>query len=110
MNALSVIRVSIESKKLMLNQFCQENGFSIFDYYVDDDFSGLHFQRPGFQKMPQDMEERIRIMPPAVSLLLRASMAPGMVMCRIYKATWAKSLTQMERWLYNISALREARC
>ena len=33
--------------------------------------------------------------------LLRTSKAPGMVMCRIYKAASAKSLTQMERWLYN---------
>ena len=72
--------VSIETQKMMLSQFCQENGFSIFDYYVDDGFSGLHFQRPGFQKMLHDMEEKkemiakyhshwIIIMSSAVSLL-----------------------------------------
>ena len=48
--------VSIETQKMMLSQFCQENGFSIFDYYVDDGFSGLNFQRPGFQKMLEDVE------------------------------------------------------
>ena len=41
---------------MMLTQFCQENGFSIFDYYVDDGFSGLNFQRPGFRKLPEDVE------------------------------------------------------
>ena len=40
----------------MLSQFCQENGFSIFDYYVDDGFFGLNFQCPGFQKLLEDME------------------------------------------------------
>ena len=48
--------VSIETQKMMLSQFCQENGFSIFDYYVDDGFSGLNFQRPGFQNLLQDVE------------------------------------------------------
>ena len=41
---------------MMLNQFCSENGFGIFDYYVDDGFSGLNFKRPGFQKLLQDVE------------------------------------------------------
>ena len=48
--------VSIETQKMMLSQFCKENGFSIFDYYVDDGFSGLNFQRPGFQKLLADVE------------------------------------------------------
>ncbi len=41
---------------MMLNQFCKENGFNIFDYYIDDGFSGLNFQRPGFQRLLVDME------------------------------------------------------
>ena len=41
---------------MMLSQFCQENGFSIFDYYVDDGFSGLNYQRPGFQRLLEDVE------------------------------------------------------
>ena len=41
---------------MMLSQFCQENGFGIFDYYIDDGFSGLNFQRPGFQQLLEDVE------------------------------------------------------
>ena len=48
--------MSIETQKMMLSQFCQENGFSIFDYYVDDGFSGLNYQRPGFQHLLEDVE------------------------------------------------------
>ena len=48
--------VSIETQKMMLSQFCKENGFSSFDYYVDDGFSGLNFQRPGFQHLLEDVE------------------------------------------------------
>ena len=41
---------------MMLSQFCKENWFGIFDYYIDDGFSGLNFQRPGFQKLLEDIE------------------------------------------------------
>ncbi|MBQ3157428.1 MAG: recombinase family protein [Clostridia bacterium] len=36
---------SIETQRLMLNRFCQENQLAIVDYYVDDGFSGLSYDR-----------------------------------------------------------------
>ena len=44
---------------MMLSQFCKENWFGIFDYYIDDGFSGLNFQRPGFYRLLADIEAGI---------------------------------------------------
>ena len=32
------------------------HGFKIYDVYVDDGYSGLNFNRPGFQRMIQDIQ------------------------------------------------------
>ncbi len=47
---------SIETQRLMLSRFCQENQLAIVDYYVDDGFSGLSYDRPDFQRMVEDIE------------------------------------------------------
>ena len=48
--------VSIETQKMMLQDFCQERGFPIYDIYADDGYSGLNFNRPDFLRMLGDID------------------------------------------------------
>ena len=52
--------MSIWSQKTMLKQFAEQNDIAIYDYYIDDGYSGTNFERPSFKKMIADIEnERI---------------------------------------------------
>ena len=48
--------VSIETQKKMLTDFCHERGFSIYEIYADDGYSGLNFNRPAFTRMLEDID------------------------------------------------------
>ena len=48
--------VSIETQKMMLTDFCHERGFSIYDIYADDGYSGLNFNRPAFTRLLEDID------------------------------------------------------
>ena len=48
--------VSIETQRLVLQSYAKEQGLLIAGEYVDDGWSGTNFERPGFQRMLQDME------------------------------------------------------
>lgn len=50
---------SVTNQKEMLRDFVSNHSdLTIYDYYVDDGFSGTNFNRPGFQKMLNDMFEK----------------------------------------------------
>ena len=47
---------SISNQKRILETFARERGFTNLRYYTDDGWSGVDFQRPGFQEMLSDIE------------------------------------------------------
>ena len=48
--------MSISNQKLMLRDFAEKNGMFQYEYYVDDGYTGLNFNRPSFQLMIADIE------------------------------------------------------
>ena len=48
--------VSIETQRTILRQYAAEHGLRVFSEYVDDGWSGTNFERPGFQRMMDDVE------------------------------------------------------
>ncbi len=49
---------SIQTQKLMLEKYCNEHNFKVVDTYVDDGFSGLNYNRPSFQRLLKDIEDK----------------------------------------------------
>ena len=49
---------SIQTQKMILEKYCSDNKFKIVDVYIDDGFSGLNFNRPSFQKMLHDIDDK----------------------------------------------------
>lgn len=47
---------SISNQKTFLSQKAKEYGLTDTRYYVDDGYSGTNFNRPGFQKLLEDIE------------------------------------------------------
>lgn len=47
---------SIKTQKTLLTQYAKEHGFLVVDIYADDGYSGLNFDRPGFNQMIEDIE------------------------------------------------------
>lgn len=46
--------ISIENQRRMVTNYVQENGWSIYDTYIDDGISGTTFERPGVQRLLDD--------------------------------------------------------
>ena len=47
---------SIISQKTMLEKYVHDNGWNIYDCYIDDGYSGTNYSRPDFQRMIEDIE------------------------------------------------------
>ena len=47
---------SIATQKMMLEKYCHEQGFSIYDVYADDGYSGLNYNRPDFNRLLTDID------------------------------------------------------
>ncbi len=48
--------VSIQTQKMMLEKYCHEQGFPIYNVYTDDGYSGLNFNRPEFNRLLTDID------------------------------------------------------
>ena len=49
---------SIETQQMMLERYCSDKGYRIFDVYKDDGYTGLNFDRPDFQRMLNDIDDK----------------------------------------------------
>ena len=49
---------SVTSQKTLLNEFIEEHDdLIVYDTYIDDGFTGTDFNRPGFQRLLEDMRK-----------------------------------------------------
>ena len=48
---------SISTQRSMLQRYAKEHGFTVYDEYVDDGWSGTQFDRPELKRMLADVEE-----------------------------------------------------
>ena len=49
--------VSIETHKILLEQYCKDHKITDYKFYCDDGCSGTNFDRPSFKKMLSDIDE-----------------------------------------------------
>jgi DNA invertase Pin-like site-specific DNA recombinase len=49
---------SIENQRILLTKHIDEKGWKLEDSYIDDGWSGTNFQRPAFQRMMQDVQNK----------------------------------------------------
>lgn len=47
---------SIENQRSFLCTYADEHAITVFDVYIDDGYSGVNFERPGFKRLINDIE------------------------------------------------------
>ncbi len=50
---------SIQTQRDITKGYCRQQGFLVHDFYVDDGYSGLNYDRPNFQRMLTDIDNGI---------------------------------------------------
>lgn len=48
---------SIQNQKHMLSTYARDNGYANIRFYTDDGYTGVNFNRPGFQQMLSDVQD-----------------------------------------------------
>ena len=48
--------VSIGTQRAILTDYCKANQYNVYKTYIDDGYSGLNFERPGFRELLEDVE------------------------------------------------------
>jgi DNA invertase Pin-like site-specific DNA recombinase len=51
--------VSIENQRLLLRKYADDKGIDIYQEYIDDGWSGTTLNRPAFQRMLRDAEDKV---------------------------------------------------
>ena len=51
--------LSIQNQKEFLTDYANKNNWNIYDYYIDDGYTGTNFNRPGFKRMINDIENKL---------------------------------------------------
>lgn len=49
--------VSIKNQKSLIREFAEKNGTELYDFYIDDGYSGGNFDRPGFDELLSDIDK-----------------------------------------------------
>ena len=49
---------SVENQKDLLLEYASDNKYSIYDTYIDDGYTGTNFNRPSFNRMIKDIENK----------------------------------------------------
>lgn len=50
---------SVTNQRMLLNEFLKDNqDIELYDYYIDDGFSGTDFSRPAFERLLNDLYEK----------------------------------------------------
>ena len=49
---------SIKNQRDILERYAKENNLNVYGVYIDDGFSGTNFDRPDFQRMIKDLENK----------------------------------------------------
>ena len=49
--------LSIENQRKILTEYVTQQGWTLYDEYVDDEYSGVDFNRPGVERLLDDAKE-----------------------------------------------------